>query len=329
MAVVKGNSYGHGSQQIFKALDSHVDAFAVATLEEAIELRESGCKKPVCLLSGFFAEDQIRVLSQLEIDAVIYCDEQLIKLEQSNLPKRLGVWLKINTGMNRLGVPVRSVASRIRRIQSCRFVHLKGIMSHFAIADELESSFTCHQIERFLACTKNYEAPLSLANSAGILRWPKSHLDWVRPGIMLYGASPFENIAAKELNLKPVMSLYSTIIAVNRLQPNKAVGYGLTWVSSALTRVGIVACGYADGYLRNSSPGGKVLIGKNRAKLIGRVSMDSFAIDLTDYPEVDVGAKVQLFGKGLPVENLAKIAGTIPYEILTSFGARNVDKRYI
>ena len=329
MAVVKGNSYGHGLQQTVNAIDQHVDAFAVATVEEAAELREAGSEKPVCLLSGFCAEDQLRVLSRLDVDVVIYCDEQLIKLEHSKLPNRLGIWLKINTGMNRLGIPVNCVPMMIRRIRSCSSANLKGLMSHFAVADELESSFTLHQTERFLECAANYEMPLSLANSAGILRWPKSHLDWVRPGIMLYGASPFGSISAEELNLKPVMSLYSTIIAVNHLQPNEAVGYGLTWVSSKPARVGIVACGYADGYFRSSSPGGKVLIGKNQVKLVGRVSMDSFAVDLTRYPEVGVGATVELFGKGLPVDHLAKTAGTIPYEVLTSIGTRNVEKHYM
>ncbi len=329
MAVVKGNSYGHGLQQTVNAIDPYVDAFAVATVEEAVELRETGSEKPVCLLSGFFAQHQLRVLNRLDVDVVIYCDEQLMKLEQSNLPNRIGIWLKVNTGMNRLGIPVSCVPTRIRRIRSCRFVNLKGLMSHFAVADELESGFTHHQTERFLACADSYKVPLSLANSAGILRWTKSHLDWVRPGIMLYGVSPFADISAEELNLKPVMSLYSTIIAVNLLQPNEAVGYGLTWVSSGPARVGIVACGYADGYFRSSSRGGEVLIGKNRAKLIGRVSMDSFAIDITQCPEVGVGAKVQLFGKGLPVEHLAKKAGTIPYEVLTSIGTRKVDKCYL
>ncbi len=328
MAVVKGNGYGHGLKEIVQILDSYVDAFAVATLEEATELRSTGCKKPVNLLSGFFSENQLATLDQLQVDVTVFCEEQIKILEFAKLPKKLGVWLKFNTGMNRLGFPLDQVSIRINRIRKCNFAKLKGLMSHFAVADELDSDFTSHQIEQFLENTKDYGVDLSLANSAGILRWPKSRLHWVRAGIMLYGVSPFESICAKQLNLKPAMNLNSIVIAVNQLNAGEAIGYGLTWSSPTPIRFGIVACGYADGYFRSASPGAKVLIGNREAKLIGRVSMDSIAIDLSKHPEVRVGSRVKLFGDGLPVESIAKAAGTIPYEVLTSVGTRVVNKRY-
>ena len=218
MAVVKGNAYGHGQNQIASALETKVDAFAVATFEEAVELRESGSKKTAVLLSGFISDQYLPELSCLNIDVVVYCKEQIEMLELASSDLQFRVWIKLNTGMNRLGFPSHQINKVITRVQACTNVRLVGIMSHFAVAEELNSNFTEHQIKRFLQATQHLSYPLSLANSAGILRWPHSHLNWVRPGLMLYGVSPFANLSAKQLSLRPAMELTSTIAAVNSLK---------------------------------------------------------------------------------------------------------------
>ena len=249
-------------------------------------------------------------------------------LERARPSGVIPVWVKINTGMNRLGFESRSTSKIFQNIDSSPILEVRGAMSHFACADDLESDFTDLQLERFKSCTQGIDADLSIANSAGILKWPNSCLNWVRPGIMLYGVSPFPGIAANELGLQPAMNLYSTIIAVNRLPSGGSLGYGLEWSSETEIRVGIVACGYGDGYSRSASPGAQVLIEGRRADVIGVVSMDTMAVDLSQHPHVGVGSSVKLFGEGLPVEEVAAAAGTIPYETLASINSRSVKLEY-
>ena len=328
MAVVKANGYGHGILQVANSLDAGVDAFAVATVDEAVALRDAGTKKPICLLSGFTSIDHVSFLHAFRIEPVIYCEEQINMLERAQPSGVIPVWLKINTGMNRLGFESRRTSKIFLHINSSPVLEVRGVMSHFACADDLESDFTDCQLERFKNCTQGIDADLSIANSAGILKWPNSCLNWVRPGLMLYGVSPFPGIAANELGLQPAMNLYSTIIAVNRLPSGGSVGYGLKWTSEAEIRVGIVACGYGDGYSRNASPGAQVLIEGRRADVVGVVSMDTLAVDLSQHPHVGVGSSVKLFGNGLPVEEVATAAGTIPYETLASINSRPVKLEY-
>ena len=328
MAVVKANGYGHGILHVANSLDADVDAFAVATVDEAVVLRDAGIKKPICLLSGFTSIDHVAILHAFRIEPVIYCDEQIDMLERAQPSGVIPVWVKINTGLNRLGFESRRTSKIFQHINSSPILEVRAVMSHFACADDLESDFTDHQLEQFMICTQGIDADLSIANSAGILKWPNSCLNWVRPGIMLYGVSPFPGIAASEFGLQPAMNLYSTIIAVNRLPSGGSVGYGHKWSSEAEIRVGIVACGYGDGYSRSASPGAQVLIEGRRADVIGVVSMDTMAVDLSQHPHVGVGSSVKLFGEGLPVEEVATAAGTIPYETLASINSRSVKLEY-
>ena len=328
MAVVKSNAYGHGLVQVAQALNSSVEAFAVATVDEAITLREADIQGSICVLSGFSEADHVAEIRKYEICVVLYCQEQIQILKRIKLDRPIDVWLKINTGMNRLGFSVNSVQSVFHELKSSSFVSIQGVMSHFACADEIDSDFTTRQINRLKIATENIEIPLSIANSPAILKWPKSHLDWVRPGIMLYGASPFSGSTGEELGLRPAMTVYSKVVAINTLSKGESIGYGLTWQSSDSIRVGIVACGYGDGFARCVSPGTQVMINDVRAEIIGRISMDTFAVNLSDCPTAKVGTLVKLFGHELPVEELAAATGTIPYETLCSIQPRRINLRY-
>ncbi len=323
MAVVKKDAYGFGLTRVAKSLQSHVDGFAVASIEEGIDLREADVSKPICVLSGFFSSKHLEPLQAYGLDPVIYCDDQLEILNSKKI-HHLNIWLKFDTGMNRLGFAVENYREALAKVKENRALRVDGLMTHFACADDLESDFTNVQINEFERCSQNWDKKISLANSAGILRWPKSRVGWIRPGLLLYGASPFEQITSQELGLKPVMELYSTILAVKDLERGSGVGYGLTWKNSKKSKIAIVAAGYGDGIHRIASDKTCVLIGKRRAQQVGRISMDSFAVDITDIPEANVGTKVKLFGTGLPVEELASSAGTIPYEIFTNLNPRTV-----
>jgi len=322
MSVVKTNAYGHGLIPVAKLLDDSTDAFAVATLEEAASLRLSKIRSPICVLSGFFSPDDCKTLRDYDISAVIHCMDQINLLKRSANSKPVSVWLKVNTGMNRLGFPPQSLTSVLDKLSNLNTVDIAGIMSHFACADDVNSNYTARQFEQFLRATENIPLPLSIANSAGILKWPESHLDWIRPGIMLYGVSPIEGESANQLGLRPALNLYSRLIAVNSVCKGEKVGYGLNWTAPVNTRVGIIACGYGDGYMRSASGRTQVLIDERPADIVGTISMDSMAVDLTRHPQAKAGDRVKLFGKGMPVEQIAAATNTIPYEFLCSFNPR-------
>ena len=322
MGVVKANGYGHGLVRVAKILQSDIDAFGVATVDEAVELRDSGITVPVCVLSGIYSSEYVPVVISKQIDCVIYSDEQIKFLRDTRSVERIAVWVKVDTGMHRLGFPIQALPRILKEIKAIPNLELKGIMSHFACADELESDFTTIQTNRFIQHTEGMDVERSIANSAGVMYWPNSHLDWVRPGIMLYGISPIPEVSAKDLGLRPVMDLYSTILSVNQLQRGESVGYGQTWTCTEETSVGIVGCGYGDGYFRAASSKAQVLIDGRRADVIGRVSMDMLAVNLNRHQNAGVGSEVKLFGEGLPAEELADAVGTIPYEILTSVNSR-------
>ena len=323
MAVVKKDAYGHGLVRVAKSLEPRVDGFAVASIQEGVLLKEVGITKPVCVLSGFFSPRHIEPLEAYSLHPVVHCQDQLdiLAAEKFDLLK---IWMKLDTGMNRLGFSTQDWTHTMCQITQNQSLQLTGIMTHFACADDLGSDFTNVQIDLFNRCTKHWDGAVSLANSAGLLRWPKSQIGWVRPGIMLYGASPFASICAEELGLQPVMELFSTIIAIKTLDAGAGVGYGLTWKAPKKSRIAIVAAGYGDGYHRQASGRASVIISKQQAQLVGRVSMDSFAIDITDIEDATLGSPVKLFGQGLPVEHLAASAGTLPYEIFTSLNPHTV-----
>lgn len=322
MAMVKSNAYGHGIERVGLAL-SAADALGVACLEEAMILRNAGVKAPIVLMEGlFFAEELVRA-SANKMDLVVHRLEQVEMLEKNRHMDPLFVWLKIDTGMHRLGVDVDSVPEIYQRLLQCPAVKKPiGLMTHFAEADGVDRAVTLEQIALFNKVTKDLIGPRSLANSAGILAWPTVHADWVRPGIMLYGASPFSGHRGEEHHLRPVMSLTSELIAIHDLKKGDRVGYGGTWSCPEDMRVGVVAIGYGDGYPRHAQSGTPTLVNGRHCPLVGRVAMDMISVDLRSQPHAKVGDPVLLWGPELPVEIIAEYSDTIGYELLTRITQR-------
>lgn len=314
MAVIKANAYGHGLVWAAQAL-READAFGVASIDEGLELRASGIAQPISLLEGFFDAAEIPLLQLQRLSPVIHHETQLQALEQTPGARDLSVWLKIDTGMHRLGFAPDLAASALTRLQACATVASTRVMTHFANADNTFDNATHAQIELFNRVVGSLQLQRSLANSAGLVAWPRSRLEWVRPGIMLYGASPVIGRSAHELGLKPVMTLQSALIAVHRLRKGDTVGYGGDWVCPHDMPIGVVAIGYGDGYPRQMRTGAPVLVNGRRVPLIGRVSMDMIAVDLSTQPQARVGDAVVLWGAGLPAEELAPYADTVAYTL--------------
>ena len=269
------------------------------------------------MLEGIFHPEQMDLASSLQLELVVHCPEQIQMLEQSHGRNPFPVWLKIDTGMNRLGIAESDVPDFRKRLEACDAV-VKPLhyMTHLACADETSNAMTTDQMSDFARIMEGIEGERSIANSAGVLAWPDSHADWVRPGIMLYGVSPFQGLSGKDLGLRPAMSLSSELIAVKTIPRGATVGYGAMWTAEKEIRLGIAAIGYGDGYTRHLGNGTPVIVAGRKAALAGRISMDLIAIDLRDVPEARVGDEVVLWGDQLPVESLAQAAGTIPYELL-------------
>lgn len=329
MAVVKANAYGHGLRQIAQYATVEADGFAVARIEEALEIRNAGIDKPITLLEGFYSPQDLPVLVKHQIDTVIHCKEQLEAIESTPLSRPINIWLKIDTGMHRLGVEPSAVKEYVKRLSACVNVAPPiRFISHFACADETENDFTQTQIDRFDALTTAYPGECSLAASAGILAWPQSHLDWIRPGIIMYGLSPFSDKTSAQLNVKPVMTLKSHIIAVHRLKKGERVGYGRHWQAPIDTNIAIVAIGYGDGYPRTAPNGTPVWVNGRRVPIAGRVSMDMLSIDLGPDGCEQVGDEVILWGNELPAEEVAQYVGTIAYELITKLTTR-VELEYL
>ncbi len=322
MAVVKANAYGHGAVKIAQNLPQ-AQAFAVACLEEALMLRQADIQQPIVLLEGFFSADELAIIDQQHLEIVVHHINQIVALEHYQAIKPLKVWLKINTGMHRLGFLPAEAEQAYQRLRACVAVdpHLR-LMTHFATADDLANHNTTRQINKFAEITANWQGERSLANSAGILGWQSSHGDWVRAGLALYGISPITGKTAADFNLKPVMTLSSEIIAIQDLASGDCVGYRSAWICPQDMRVGIVAMGYADGYPWHAKPGTPVLVNGHTAPLIGCVSMDMLMVDLRGQPTVNVGDPVILWGEGLPIENIAIYAETIPYELVCKITQR-------
>lgn len=322
LAMVKSNAYGHGLERIALAL-SDADALGVACLEEGTKLREAGVKNPIVLLEGLFRADELSRAVAGNFTLVIHQEAQVKMLENNPSLSPIPVWLKIDTGMHRLGFAPEDVPEIYQRLMNCSAV-LKPIilMTHLAESESLNSAFTQKQIDLFNTITKHFIGPRSLSNSGGILGWPSAHMDWVRPGIMLYGASPFPHRHGSEHGLQPVMSLTSELIAIHDLKKGDRVGYGGTWICPEAMRIGVVAAGYGDGYPRHAKNGTPLLVNGKRCPLVGRVSMDMLTVDLRTQLDAKVGDPVMLWGNQLPVEIIAEASETTGYELLTRITQR-------
>jgi len=320
LAVVKANAYGHGLPRVLPALED-ADGLGLVELDAAVRLRESEhYSRRILLLEGFFDERELAEIAARRLGVVIHHAEQVAMLERASLSRPLEVFLKINTGMNRLGIAPEDTAATCERLAGLQAVAALRLMTHLARADEddgLEEPLAV-----FEAATRGLAYPKSIANSAGVMRYPEVGGDFVRPGIMLYGSSPFPYDTADMLGLTPAMTLRSRIIAVRDLKADESVGYGGTYTATRPHRVGVVACGYADGYPRHAPSGTPVLVAGRKVRTAGRVSMDMLVVDLTEAPEARVGSPVVLWGEGLPVDDVAAAAGTIGYELLCAVAPR-------
>jgi alanine racemase len=317
-AVIKANAYGHGARRAARALDA--DGLALLELDAALELRAAGERRPMLLLEGFFSPHELPAFAEHDLTPVVHSLEQIAMLERARLDARLAVYLKVNTGMNRLGLEPADFRAALARLQACRAVAQITLMTHFA--DTEGGTRMRDQCVIFDAAAAGSRLPRSLANSAAILRCPESHADWVRPGIMLYGCSPFSDASAESLGLKPAMTLASEIIAVRDLAAGTSIGYGWSFTAPSPMRVGVVACGYADGYPRHAPTGTPIFVAGKRTRTVGRVSMDMLFADLTGITNASVGSTVMLWGEHVSADEVAASAGTVSYELLCGLGAR-------
>lgn len=322
-SVVKANAYGHGLDRAVDALQDVADGFALIELERAVALRERGVRLPLLLLEGFYAASEIPLFVQHDLTPVLHRSDQIRDLLSAGWPADKPVYLKLDTGMHRLGLDTVGLAAAMHALRGK--VASITLMTHFADADGARG--VDWQLQRYAEMSNGLDLPGSLGNSAALLRFPHAIGDAARPGIMLYGGSPFPpNCSAAELELRPVMSLHSKLIGIQRLMPGESVGYGCTFTAEKPMYVGIVACGYADGYPRHAPTGTPVLVDGIRTRTLGRVSMDKLCVDLSDLPKVDVGATVTLWGKAgdavLPADEVAMAAGTISYELFCALAQR-------
>jgi len=319
-AVIKANAYGHGLRRAAAAL-ADADGYALLDFEEAIRLRLAGVEKPILLLEGFFSPQDLALVSQYRLTPVVHSEAQIEMLAKTPLAAPIDAYLKVNSGMNRLGFTLDSVRPAWNALEANPQVRAVTLMTHFADADG--ASGVEAQLTWFNELVAPFAgAPRSLANSAALLRFPETCADWVRPGIMLYGCSPFADRSAIELELEPAMTLTSEIIAVQRLQPGERVGYGFTYEAAGEMTLGVVACGYADGYPRHAPTGTPVLVGGVRTRTVGLVAMDMICVDLTGIPGIGIGAPATLWGEGLSADEVAACAGTLSYELLCALAPR-------
>ncbi|MEO7207304.1 MAG: alanine racemase [Steroidobacteraceae bacterium] len=323
MAVIKANAYGHGLVGVAKALES-ADAFAVARIGEAIVLREAGIKTAIVLLEGVFDSEQLAAAAAADFELVVHTLEQIELLLGAPPDARFKVWLKLDSGMNRLGFKAEAFRAAHAALSAASAIKAPvNLITHLACADTPELPNTAEQLMVFAAATRSLAGERSLESSAALLGFPDSHADWVRPGLLLYGVSPFRGSTGADHDLLPVMTLRSQIISVKDLVVGDQVGYGGDWTATRPTRLAVAAVGYGDGYPRSASSGTPVLVGGEHAALAGRVSMDMIGIDTTDLQrEPKVGDPVVLWGEGLPIEEVALWAETIPYTLLCGINQR-------
>ena len=319
-AVTKANAYGHGIERAARAFEA-ADGFAVLDFAEAERLRHAGVKKPVLMLEGFFEPADIELLSRHALTPVIHSPEQVKMLAGARLADGLDLYLKVNSGMNRLGFAEAELGAAYKALRNLPKVRQVTFMTHFADADG--ASGVAAQLASFEALTQPFHVQARcIANSAALIRFPEARADWVRPGIMLYGGSPFADRSAEELGLKPAMTLSSQIIGMQKLERGERIGYGFSYEATGPMTVAIVACGYADGYPRHAPNGTPVLVNGKRARLVGRVSMDMISVDVSDLADARIGIPVTLWGEGLPADEVGAAAGTLSYELFTKLTAR-------
>lgn len=319
-SVVKANAYGHGIARCWQAL-SDTDGFALLNLEEAVLLREQGWKKPILLLEGFFHADDLIIIDRYRLTTSIHSNWQIQALARAELSAPVDIYLKMNSGMNRLGFRPEQINAVWRKLRSLATVGEITLMAHFAEAEKADGvTAPLRLVEQ---AEEGLGAPRSLANSAATLWHPETHYDWVRPGIILYGASPsgqWCDIASS--GLQPVMTLQSEIIGVQQLAAGEGVGYGYRYRASGEQRIGIVACGYADGYPRHAPTGTPVLVDGVLTQTIGAISMDMMMVDLTPCPQAGIGTSVELWGNQVKIDDVAQAAGTVGYELMCALAPR-------
>ena len=321
-AVVKADAYGHGAATVVTGLADEADGFAVCCVEEARVVRANAPKARILLLEGCFDDDDWRTAQALALDVAVQNAAQAERLLMLRGEQPLNVWLKLDSGMHRLGFSAEQIRHWAERLRAAPKVAEVNLMSHLACADEQGHELTGQQLDCFSELLELPFDQRSFANSAAVLTFAPAHMDWIRPGIMLYGASPLTSLSAGGLGLRPAMSLTAEVIALHEVPVGEGVGYGATWVARRPSRVATVSCGYADGYPRHAPSGTPVVIRGQRAPLAGRVSMDMLSVDVTDLPEARVGDAVELWGAQLPVDEVARASGTIGYELLTKVTAR-------
>lgn len=318
IAMVKANAYGHGIRSVSSRLDGYVDILGVASIDEALALRKIGVKTPIMLAEGVFEASELIVAATEKFHVVFHTQEQLDWLAKSSCPLPLQVWIKVNTGMGRLGFPLDQARDPYRQLcESSQVAKPVRIMSHFACADDSAHSLNQQQIQHFEAFIEGTDSEYSLCNSGGIFHFPEHHYDFVRPGIALYGIAPMAERTGADLGLKPVMTVQSSLISVQRVAKGASLGYGARYQCPEDMPVGVVAFGYGDGYPITAQDGTPILVNNVECPLVGRVSMDMITVDLRGCPDAKVGDPVILWGQGLPIERVAKHTANIPYDMLT------------
>ena len=320
IAVVKANGYGHGMIRVARAL-ADADGLGVARLADAVALREAGVTQRILLLEGVFGAEQFALAANKHCEIVVHSFEQLATLEQYAGSHRFTVWLKLNTGMNRLGFRPEDFDSAYARLRRCSSVSMLRVMTHLSDSEE-RGEVTAKQLRTFDELVAPTQLERSVANSAAVIAWPESHQDWVRPGLMLYGMSPMPNTTAADYGLRPAMTLSTHLIAVQNIGVGESVGYNGIWRAQRPSRIGIAAIGYGDGFPRATRNGAPVLVGGKEAPIAGRVSMDMIAVDVTDLPAAKAGDEVIVWGDGLPAERLAPYADTTCYELVCRVTSR-------
>jgi alanine racemase len=321
IAAVEANAYGHGLIHAARAL-ADADAFGVARVDEGLQLRAAGIAHPIVVLEGVFGADQLDAAAAHDLQLVVHSFEQIAMLELHAGTHRFAVWLKLDTGMNRLGFRSEEFETAHARLAGCAAVSTLRLLTHLANAENAGGLETKLQLDRFRALCGSLRLERSIANSAAIIAWPDAHGEWVRPGLMLYGASPFAERSAADLGLLPAMTFATQVIAVRNVGQGEAIGYNGIWRAKRRTRIAVAAVGYGDGYPRCMHAGAPALINGREVSVVGRVSMDMTMLDATELPNVAVGDEVTLWGKGLPAERVASFADTIAYELFCRVAER-------
>lgn len=322
IAIIKADAYGHGAVPVAKKLESEADAFGVACIEEALELRAGGITKPVLLLEGFFSPDELPVIAENNFWTALHSEFQVDQIRQAQLPCAINVWPKIDSGMHRLGLPLSSAKSIYQELSQMDNVADIVFMSHMACADELDNDMSARQLACFDEAVAGIDADHSFANSPSILSNVNSHRQWIRAGLMMYGASPFEVPQEFAEQLRPAMSFTTEVIALREVPVNETVGYAASFVCDKPRMIATIAIGYADGYDRHIGNGSPIIVAGQAAKIAGRVSMDMVTADVTGLKDVKVGSTVELWGEHLNVCEVANAAATIPYTLFTGVTKR-------